>query len=548
MPLSLEQIQEIVKQKPSKREVQIGRNHEQRLRFHTQTILQKSDLGGAFREWLMWLGNENPKLLASDKMNRIEQLVRTPISTIELTEQIFTKLSKVFTSQDAFFEYSFSDPKLLEDWDAYRDKSFWATHGFEAMKTAIDSVWVLDFPEFESESPEPMDRLIDIDDVIGIDVNRNNDCEWIVFKHHGYYYAYDEVNITVVDDKGKEVQTVPHNIGYTPARMMWSEKLEKDNNVNKEAPITKVLSDLDWLLFHKTAKKYLDIANAYPILAAYESDSDITDQNITENKGEKQHLEGERFMGPGAFLELPVPRTPDEADQMTNPVKYISLGVDVLDWHVAEEKRLMSSIYRSVVGIDQVSLNDVAKNEDQVESTYESQDAVLLRVKRNFEIIQAFADKTKCIARYGDKFKGCQIDYGTRFFLKTVNDLYGDYKHAKDSGADDVVLSNITESILNTQYRDDGRGRTRAEIIRDIDPLPEKTTQESIDIFNAGAIDKINFVIKINLLNFVRRFERENISLENFAVKDEYSTKIDKILTKFKEYANERGLQESVQN
>ncbi|MBW1996063.1 MAG: hypothetical protein JRI77_16690, partial [Deltaproteobacteria bacterium] len=78
-----------------------------------------------------------------------------------------------------------------------------------------------------------------------------------------------------------------------------------------------------------------------------------------------------------------------------------------------------------------------------------------------------------------------------------------------------------------------------AEIIRDLDPLPEKNLDETIKIFEKGGIDKINFVIKTNLLNFVRKFEIANGGLAEFASTIDYQTKIKIILNKFKDYASE---------
>jgi hypothetical protein len=192
------------------------------------------------------------------------------------------------------------------------------------------------------------------------------------------------------------------------------------------------------------------------------------------------------------------------------------------------------------VGTDQEQRNDAAKNEMQVESAFESQTSVLMRIKKNFEMIHTFADATICRIRYREGFTGCTIDYGTRFFLKSEEDLYADYKNAKESGADDVVLMEINNAILDTRYRDDRQGRMRADIIRDLDPMPEKTIDEVIKIKAAGGVDNVSFVIKMNLLNFVHRFERENIPLNLFGANLKYSKRLDNINEKLKEYAKER--------
>jgi hypothetical protein len=120
---------------------------------------------------------------------------------------------------------------------------------------------------------------------------------------------------------------------------------------------------------------------------------------------------------------VPVPRGAEDSDLMRNPIMVVSPDVETLDWHVNEETRLTDKIFKSIVGTDQEVKNDVAKNETQVFSSYESQTSVLLRVKQNFEIINKFADSTLCRLRYGERFLDCEIDYGTNFFLKGVEDL-----------------------------------------------------------------------------------------------------------------------------
>ncbi len=546
MPLSNEQIHQIVESKPKKNLLLKAVNHEQRLRFHTETILQKTDLGQPWANFKKWLGSEAPVILERGKVARIDQLIQTPIQTVELSESIFSRLHRIFHPQDGFFNYEFKDSALKEDWQEFKDKTFWRTKGFEAMQSAINSVWVVDLPEGEmkTEQPEPVNRLIRIEDVIDIEVDDSNNCKWLIFQDGDVVYAYDSEYIRAYrfDDRlsAQPESEIAHGLGYAPARMFWSEKLEMADYINKESPITKELSDFDWLLFHMAAKKYMDLANSFPILVSYNMEGGYDDDSITRQDGP----EGGSSLGPGTEIEVDAPKTNDDPDLMSNPIKYINPDVATLEWHVKEEIRLTNKIFKSVVGVDQEQRSESAKNELQVGSAYESQVSVLLRIKQNFEVINSFADKTICKLRYGDSFIGCTVDYGTKFFLKSEEDLYGDYKSAKDSGADDVVLSEITGAILDTRFRDDNAGRTRASIIGDLDPLPEKTTKEATEILNSGGIDKLHFIIKMNLLNFVKRFERENLPLNLWGGKKEYADIINDINKKFIDYAKERSSQE----
>jgi mRNA-degrading endonuclease YafQ of YafQ-DinJ toxin-antitoxin module len=166
MPLSNDQIQTIVKEKRNQKEIKDGVKHQERLRFHVETILHKHDLSPYYREFLRWIGEEEPELLAKDKFERFVQLLKAPIQTIELTESIFSQLFKVFFSQDSYFNYRFNDESLEGDWSDFRDDMFWPTVGFQAMQTAIDSVWIAAVPaEQSTEFPEPQNMLIDIENV-----------------------------------------------------------------------------------------------------------------------------------------------------------------------------------------------------------------------------------------------------------------------------------------------------------------------------------------------------------------------------------------------
>lgn len=547
MPLSRDEVIKIAQAKPQKIQLQTAVRHEERLRFHTQTILEKRALGRPYRDFINWLGSESPVLLEKGKVDRIDQLIKTPISTVEISDSIFSKLFRAFSSQDPFFDYQFSNDALAQDWESYRSTTFWKTKGFEAMQDAINSVWVIDIPEKqEGDRPKPVNKLVNIKNVVAIDVDENNNCIYVIFREGDLYYAYDDEFIRAYSEKWDLVAEIKHNLEYTPARMMWTDKLESQDTINKESPLTKELADFDWLLFHTASKKYMDIGNAYPILVTYGMEGGYTDNSMGANNAEGSNTEGAispeggSGLGAGEHVKVSMPSSKEDPDLMQHPIKFINPEVETLEWHVKEETRLTQKIIKSVVGVEEERRSDAAKNEMQIESGFESQLSVLMRVKRNFEIIQKFADSTICRIRYREEFKGCTIDYGTKFFLMSQEDLFNNYKTAKDSGADDIVLDEITTNILDTRFRDNRAGRTRADIIRDLDPMPEKNIEEVIKIKAVGGMNDIDFAIKMNLLNFVKRFERENLPLHLFGKNLKYRMRLDSINEIFKSYATER--------
>lgn len=544
--LSVDQIKKIVQEKPRRDYIRAGVSHQERLQLHSEMILTKSSLPKSYHELIAWLGSSNPELLPADKMERFKQLCTTPLPTVSLTGDIYTYLYRVFEGQDAYSRYKFKDNNNEADWKENSDDSFWRTTGFQAMQTAIDSVWILELPEIqESDLPEPTDRLINISQVIDIDVDRDNNCRWLIFESEDRLYVYDDTSIRTFEFKDKKVGTeiyaLTHGLGFCPARMFWSDQLQAGNFINKRAPLTHVLGDLDWFLVLKVFKRYMDMANAYPITAAYETDNDYQDVTPTDKDGRPvpQQPAKNSFIGPGTLWTVRPP-IQGEPDAMSNPVKLISPDIATLQHHTDNLDALAVEIFRKVTGYGGEPENNQAKNEKQIMSGFESQMIVLQKIASNFEKIQAFAEKVKIMMRYGvDAIEDIAIDYGSRFFLISVDDLTEEIKTGKESGLDEGMIEALTDELLETKFRNDKGSLMRARILRDIDPLPDKSIPEAIEIKNAGGIDEINFVIKVNKINFAKRFDREQMPLQFFAENKSYDQKINLIKEEFLKYASE---------
>lgn len=547
MALTIEQIKELVRDRPHKKEIDRGRVHQNRLRFHTETEITKAELSPYYSEFIGWICTEQPELLPKDKVARFKQLLTCPLSTIQLTESISINLSRVFEGQDKFDRYDFENDEAEKDWENYKDTEFWETEGFQAMINAIDSVWVVDLPaEQTGEKPEPKNLLIDISNVIDISCTPKGDCNYVIFSLNDKLFVYDDELISVYGYNDKEIIILPdsvpfkHELGYCPARMFWSDFLKKGNYINRKSPFTKVLSDLDWLLVHRTFKKWMDIANSFPITVMYETGNNYEDTTREENtgRGESQNKTlGGALVGPGTIFEVPRPLE-GQPDLMANPVKQVTPDIATLEFHVAEDGRLTDYIFKTVVGVDGEQKNDQAKNEKQVIASFENQSIILKRIAKNFEIIQAFAEGTIIKLRYGtNAINDISIDKGTKFFLKTVEDLVAEKEAV---AGDDIMTDAVSKDLDETRFRNDSAGKIRAQVIRDLDPLPGKSFDEVIQIKNAGGIDDVTFKIKAKLMYLVNRFEREQVSIPAYMKgNNDYSKRINDILSEFKKYIQE---------
>lgn len=572
MALELNQIKQIL-QKPSKRQViQKAVNMQRRLRFHTETNIAISDINQPTTIFLQWVKS----LLPKDKFNIFLQLLKFPLPTPAVVEDVYRELERVFYSRNSSSSYQFTDSELAEDWANYRKNSLnepevWKTTGWKRMQVSPNSILVVDLPQIQKSSrPEPYFYWLEIDAVIDYQLSNsdNNFFEWLIFKQPNNQIAvFDDTHIRVYQlNEKNEIQSLvseaSHDLGYCPARFFWSTQLNEKNKDLKKNPITKELSNLDWYLFFALSKQHLDLYAPYPIYSAYEADcnfensetGDYCDGGFLRNaKGEYKILNDgtvercpccseKRIAGPGSFLEVPVPNQSEGVADMRNPVQITTIDKDSLDYNVSECARLKNEIVISVVGSGGTVSEKEAINETQVTANFESKTSVLNALKTNFELAQKFIEDTICKLRYGDAFISSSISWGTEFYVFTVAELYSKYKQAKENGASNSELDAISQQILEVEYRNNPLVLQRMLILKQLEPYPHKTLDEVIKLFEKGLLDEKLVKLKINFNTLVDRFERENINIIEFASKKPLRDKINIITNKLLEYVTEDGL------
>lgn len=568
MGLDLSQVKQIL-QKPSKRQViQKAINMQKRLRFHTETNIAISDINQPATIFLDWVRG----LLPKDKFNIFIQLFRFPLATPAVVEDVYRELERVFYSRNASSSYQFTDSTLEEDWVWYKknklnEPDVWKTEAWKKMQVSPNSILVIDLPVSQtSDMPEPYFYWLDIDAVIDYEVNtRTGVFNWLVFKQPDDKIAvFDDIAIRVYQLNDKHeiqglVSEAVHNLGYCPAKFFWLSALNENNKDIKKNPITKELSNLDWLLFFMISKRHLDLYAPYPIYSAYEADcnfensetGDYCDGGFLRNaKGEYKILNDgsvercpccseKRIAGPGSFLEVPVPNQVEGVADMRNPVQITTIDRESLDYNVSECERLKNDIIISIVGSGGIVSEKEAINETQVSANFESKTSVLNALKTNFEQAQKFVEDTICKLRYGTSFIGSSINWGTEFYVYTVSELYAKYSQAKSNGASEAELDSIAQQILEVEYKNNPIVLQRMLILKQLEPFPHKTLSEVLNLYEKTLISEDLVQLKINFSTLVARFERENIDIVEFGSNLQLRDKITIIKNKLLDYVRE---------
>lgn len=530
-----------------------------------------------FLEWVR-------TLIPADKYKTFLGLFKFPLETNELTEEILTELERIFESKNPVFHYEFTDDKFREDWIKYKNQSghgflkFWKERVWENFKTTANSILVIDLPREQKEGdpyPQPYTWILDICDVLDLEQDSEGNLEWLIFRQNGDQIAQMDdqwVRVYTVNEK-KEISTTPilevaHGLDYCPATWISKDPVRKKEPITKKHPLSNQLSNLDWLLFFQTSKRHLDLYAPYPIYSGYEQACDFQnpetgefcDGGYLKDKGGAYLItasglypcpvcSGKRIVGAGSFIEVPVPDKDNNQPDLLKAINLVPADSGSLEYNVKECQRLEREIYDNVVGRGTDPVNNQAKNELQINSSYENRKAVLNNLKSKFEEAQQFTEKTMCRMRYASAFLGLSISYGTEFYLLSMTELLAAYNLAKKSGVSDSELDRIYDQILETEYRNNPEMLQRMQILKQLEPYRHMTKQEVAEIEkgNPGSIDKTEFKIKLNFSNFIARFERENTNILQFGKAATFETKINTINEQLKKYANEQQSEQPVQ-
>ena len=539
---------------------------ENRLRLHNLSVQAASDPDGTKRtsdavmQYLQWVKD----LLPDDKYNRFAQLFRAPLPTAGLTGEIYDAIEKCFDGRDPVEVYYFTGGELESDWQLYREKRLggrdaWRSKGMAALRQRPNGVCIVDLREQTGSRPEPYWYIADLGRVFDMDtVSDSDELKYLILTGKEtdagkQFYVFDSDSYRVVT-LTKSNQLVidseePHDLGYCPARMFWTDAISEFDRLVKNLPLSTYLADLDKFLFHEIGRDYLELYAKYPIVTTYESDCRFADDSTYCQDGLLHHSESNalvlqhdlrpkacpacgsnRLVGPGTVIEVPAPSSATEGNDLgRNAVQIIGIDRSSLDFNVEESVRRRREIYEGAVGSSLESMNKEAINEKQVQSLFEARRAVLMRIKKNFEAVQKWAESACCELRYGPAFQGCTINYGTEFFLFTAQEILDAYEVARAKGLDHAVLDYLQEQYFQTLHRESPKRLERSLILLDLDPARHLTAQQAADLFDRGLLTRQEYALKVNMSTLVDRFERENVPLTEFGLLLDYRTKIERI-------------------
>lgn len=571
MGLTVNQIQELLKAPKNQRAINAAKAYQQRIKFHVNTR-QSRETAAAEATFLAWVQS----LIPQDKYELFRALFQHPVKTTEVAGIIFDRLFKVWDGRNAVTNIQYLTTEESDDSEYYYQEildwdTIWKTKGWDFFKTEINSIIVTDLPTAQNDKrPAPYFYWVRIADVIDYETDQSRTSKqgalsWVMFKtDSGDLAVYDDESYRIFarqtnGDLGEEKVNNAHDLGYCPATFFCSQPLDLNDEGVKWHPLADILSDLDWYLFFSISKRFLDLYGAYPIYSGYEQSCEYSNEEGDEcqggfiknrQNGYKVDMYGKpvrcpicknkRLRGPGSYVEVPIPIDGEQPD-LRNPIQMLSADVASLQYNTKEEQRIRELLILTSTGDDGKGLTKEAVNETQVDASFESQTAVLLRVKTILECSMNFVAETVSKLRYGERFVSANINLGTDFYILTEEDLREQFAEAKKNGASEAELDALHCQILETTYRNDPIQMQRMVILSDLEPYRHFTREEVLELHRENLIDETDLQIKLNFATFVRRFERENMNIIEFGSLLPYNDKIEIITNKFKDYVAAKG-------
>lgn len=523
------------------------------------------------------------KILPPDKMEGFLNLWTAPSETSELAESIFGELYRVFQAENPYTDHKFKNSSdLIPDFEDFLEKKvktqkFWTTQYWNELKTDQNSILVVDLPATQNTSrPEPYIYFVDIGSVIDAEVTREGCFEYVIFwtTTKGQVMVLDDQAWTLwqveIDQQGNAdmekltfLSTIPHSLGRVPAKPLYFQPINKELTLVNHNPVTKSLSRMDWLLFWEIAKKYLETYAPFPIYATYSEANDGLE--VTADKGEEyftggrenliapgskliavtetspaKNLANRKLVGPGTIQRFDAPRDGNDPDLLTNPVQVIPAEEVSLTYAQEEAGRKHDLIFSRCVGRGGDVINNQATNELQVQSTFESRVNILSGIRGRIEETQKYIYELLGELRYGNKvYQGTDVSLGDMYYLTTVKDQQEELKSAKEAGLPTYELQNQIQGIYRNKYREQPQLLGRNQILSELEPYPALTIQEVAELVGKGYASEDKLKVKIDFESLVRRFEREQMSVVDFASVLPLATKIDTINSKLLEYVAE---------
>jgi hypothetical protein len=505
-------------------------------------------------------------------------------------------LFKIFTARGTTFYYEFDTPELEQEFNDYLDTLHFLPRLRQKFSKVslmgFQGVFLVDLPNElnpADELPAPYWKYIP-SKLIHDALVTGDTYEYVIIKQGqkqangttvDYFVCFDDeaAHVVVPGSNGmlaySEERTVFHELGYVPAFAPSLFAALSDNDTTRTSIFDTTLpvatSFLRDHMEHELQKKYHAFSKmwSYAIDCEYMTSTELPQQSgctgpaqyvqVACEKGHIQYPDGQvrqcpNCRGRGKFiptgpdkvymLSLPKPGVQGTQVDIRPPAGYIVPDVETLEKQAQELERGEKSLEKAALGKEGILASS---------TKVESGDAKSLDMQPVYDRLRTFSAswqhviqgvaETMARLRYGSSFRRSSVNIGDKYQLKTPQQLEQEYEAAKKAGIDDGQLFGYLEEVIYTKYKDDPLELEYNRLKLHLTPMPTRSTAELQQWLAGATVPNPKLVAaferKLNLNDYVARFERENGPLVQFGTRLPFDKRISKIQETFKIYDNE---------
>lgn len=564
MALDITQAIEVLKTPKYTSEINAAKFQESQLRVFTEN-LNENELRCEpyFKEMLKTI-----KTRSESKYERVLQFFRYPLPIVQISDDILNDYFKLFEGKNRNISVNGSnDVKALKNWLNENDVEKWIEQNMRSVLTNKPNSFVV--VDIKNGNPYLLnigsERLIDVEFK-----NKFGDVEYIAFVHSikkkenqvevngqstiytKYYAVYDEENYFVISkdsnsDEYVEVSSQKHNIGYCPAKSFVSSSVNKKNLFQRRVAFSGSLSRMEDYTIFDVFRNYVDHYAPFPVTESPEKpckNTDCIDGKVKEevfvsnSSNEKKTIYNDcpvcnggknrgQHIGPGLHIGIEPSMNKDQNDA-SGYFRMIFPDVDKLEYVPKKLDGIVAELKNHIVGVNKM-VEKEAVNELQAKGGFDSMESVVVRNKREPEIIHKWIIETVSKILYRTTKVSVEVNYGTEWFLLTEDELQTRYDNAKKIGLPIEEVLNIYKQLIGTKYKNNPEKLKREMMLLDLDLYPMYSIKECIELKKESILDDFQLSFKVNFQRFISMFESKNIEITMFGVSLPYWKRIEAI-------------------
>ena len=394
-----------------------------------------------------------------------------------------------------------------------------------------------------------------------------NKVDWLIYKlpkpadkKYELYRVIDDKYDYIVQKEGKVItiqdDKIEHKAGQTPVVSVSTINKFIGYDYKRTSPIDALIPLLDYYLNQYGEHVVSCLLHAHPIYyqVGQKCQSTLTygdNERVRcdggyhnyEYNGKAFNAECKACNGTGHNIHkdastaiiLPAKTEQGEAFNITNVVGYATPPIDILKNQVERLDGTKKEILEAATGqIGAQNLNEKTATES------------ILNLKPLEDIISEIIDVIETVETsltniigkiyYGDKYIGCEINYGRKLNLRDENLILQEIKQAKESGSSYFYVKSLFEELIYSRFSRSKIDLQRNILAAELEPYAGFTFEE---IEKSENITKLNKYIKQNFTEYLQKFEVENGDMVLFGTGKDLYKKVQEIRAKLIEYANE---------